>query len=73
MAQNEKTSAQVAQIASKAMKNPQSLTPDEVQALAASVLSQAPDRQQGQHGQQNFQNQKDQQNQQSGQQNQQKK
>jgi hypothetical protein len=67
MAQNEKTSAQVAQIASKAMKNPQSLTPDEVQALAASVLAQAPDRQQGQSGQQNFQNH------QGGQQNQQKK
>ncbi len=46
MAENEKTSARVAAIASKAMQNPKSLTPDEIQALAASVLSQAPDHQQ---------------------------
>ncbi len=53
MASNEKTSAQVAAIASKAIQNPKSLTPEEIQSLAASVLTQSPDRQQqGQQGQQ---------------------
>jgi hypothetical protein len=45
MAQNEKTSARVAAIASKALKNPASVTPDEIKELAASVLTQAPDQQ----------------------------
>jgi len=58
MSANEKTSARVAAIASKAMQNPKSLTPEEIQALAASALNQSPDqqdrqdRQQGQQGQQ---------------------
>ena len=52
MSANEKTSARVAAIASKAMQNPNSLTPDEIQSLAASVLNQAPDQSQGQKGQQ---------------------
>lgn len=54
MSANEKTSARVAAIASKAMQNPKSLTPEEIQALAASALNQSPD-QQGQSGQQNRQ------------------
>lgn len=45
MSSNEKTSAQVAAIASRALQNPKSITPEEVQQLAASVLNQAPDRQ----------------------------
>lgn len=53
MASNEKTSAQVAAIAQRAQQNPKSLTPEEVQALAASVLNQNQDRQQS--GQQNAQ------------------
>ena len=48
MSSNEKTSARVAAIAAKAVQNPKSLTPEEIQALAASVLTQAPDHQQGQ-------------------------
>jgi len=62
MASNEKTSAQVAAIAQRAQQNPKSITPEEVQALAASVLNQNQDRQQS--GQQNAQ-----QNQRGGQQN----
>ena len=61
MAENEKTSARVAQIASKAMQNPASITPDEIQTLAASVLTQSPDQQQRQQGQQHLQKQQDQQ------------
>ncbi len=60
MADNEKTSARVAQVASKALQNPSSITPDEVQALAASALTQSPDQQQRQKAQQildKFQNQ----------------
>jgi len=53
--QNQKTSARVAQIASKAMQNPKSVTQDEIQALAASVLSQSPDQQQRQQAQQHLQ------------------
>lgn len=45
MAQNEKTSAKVAAIAAKAMQNPTSLSAQEIKELAASVLTQAPDRQ----------------------------
>ena len=48
MAQNEKTSARVAAIASKALQNPSSVTPQEIKELAASVLTQSPDQQQGQ-------------------------
>ena len=61
MAENEKTSARVAQIASKAMQNPKSITPDEIQTLAASVLTQSPDQQQRQKAQQLLQNQQNQQ------------
>ena len=64
MAENEKTSARVAQIASKAMQNPKSITPDEIQTLAASLLTQSPDQQQRQQAQQLLQNQENQQNQQ---------
>ncbi len=40
---SEKTSARVAAIASRALQNPGSLSPDDIKALAASVLSQSPD------------------------------
>ena len=64
MAQNEKTSARVSAIASKALQNPQSVSADEIKELAASVLSQSPDHQQSQQQQsQNPQNQQNQQNQ----------
>ena len=53
MAQNEKTSARVSAIASKALQNPQSLSADEIKALAASVLTQSDDHQQGQQNPQN--------------------
>ena len=65
MAQNEKTSARVSSIASRALQNPQSLNADEIKELAASVLAQAgdhPKSQQFQQGQQN-QNQPSQQSQ----------
>jgi hypothetical protein len=52
MAQNEKTSQRVAQIASKALQNPSSITQDEIQTLAASALTQSPDQQQRQKAQQ---------------------
>ena len=39
MAQNEKTSQRVAQIAAKALQNPGSITQDEIQTLAASALT----------------------------------
>jgi hypothetical protein len=56
MASNEKTSAQVAAIAARAQQNPKSLTSEEIQALAASVLSHSSDRQQqAQQGAQNQQ------------------
>ena len=61
MAENEKTSARVAQIASKALQNPKSATPDEIQTLAASVLTQSPDQQQRQQGQQHLQKEQNQQ------------
>ena len=44
---DEKTSQRVAAIASKALQNPKSLTPEEIQTLAASALSQ-PNQAQGQ-------------------------
>jgi MinD-like ATPase involved in chromosome partitioning or flagellar assembly len=52
MAQNEKTSQRVAQIAAKALQNPSSITQDEIQTLAASALTQSPDQQQRQKAQQ---------------------
>lgn len=58
MAENEKTSARVAQIASKALQNPKSITQDEVQTLAASLLSQSQDQQQRQQGDDFLQKQK---------------
>jgi len=45
MAQNEKTSARVSAIASKALQNPSSLSPEDIKALAASVLTQSSDQQ----------------------------
>ena len=45
---DEKTSQRVATIAAKAMQNPKSLTSEEIQALAASALNQAPNHGQGQ-------------------------
>ena len=65
MAENEKTSARVAQIASKALQNPKSVTQEEIQALAASVLTQSPDQQQRQQAQQFLQSQQGGQGQQS--------
>lgn len=44
MANNEKTSKDIASIASKGLKNPGSLTKPEIQALAASALTQTPDK-----------------------------
>ena len=61
MAENEKTSARVAQIASKALQNPNSISQDEIKTLAASALTQSPDQQQRQQGQQFLQNQENQQ------------
>ncbi len=52
MAQNEKTSAKVSAIASKALNNPNSLSADEIKELAASVLAQSSERQQSQQHQQ---------------------
>jgi len=52
MPQNEKTSARVSAIASKALQNPQSVSAEEIKELAASVLSQSPDHQQSQQHQQ---------------------
>ncbi|KUO59814.1 MAG: hypothetical protein APF80_05290 [Alphaproteobacteria bacterium BRH_c36] len=44
MAKDEKTSAAVASIASKAMKDPSSVSPAEIKKLAASALTQAVDK-----------------------------
>jgi len=44
MAKNEKTSSKVASLASKALKDPSSVTKKQVKTLAASVLTQAPDK-----------------------------
>ncbi len=52
MAQNEKTSAKVSAIASKALNNPNSLSAEEIKELAASVLAQSSDRQHSQQSQQ---------------------
>ena len=45
---DEKTSQRVAAIASKALQNPKSLTPEEIQTLAASALNQSPNQGQAQ-------------------------
>lgn len=42
---NEQTSSKVASIASKALQNPSSITKSQIQSLAASVLTQAPNKQ----------------------------
>ena len=44
MAGNEKSSSKVATIASKALKNPGSLTKTEIKSMAGSVLTQSPDK-----------------------------
>lgn len=44
MAKDEKTSKAVASLASKALKDPKALTPAEIKKLAASALTQAPDK-----------------------------
>jgi hypothetical protein len=44
MADNEKTSAKIAKIAAKAIKTPEKLTKAEIKSLAASALTQAPDK-----------------------------
>lgn len=61
MAENEKTSARVAQLASKALQNPSSLSPEDIKTLAASALTQSQDQQQRQQGQQYLQSQQGQQ------------
>ena len=43
-AKNEKTSKRIGAIASKAMRDPASLTLDEIRALGASATTQRPDR-----------------------------
>jgi hypothetical protein len=54
---DEKTSARVAQIASRALQNPSSISTDDIKTLAASALTQSPDQQQRQKGQQYLQDQ----------------
>ncbi len=44
MAKNEKTSKRIGTIASRAMRDPASLTLDEIRALGASATTQRPDR-----------------------------
>ena len=44
MADNEKTSAKIAALASKAMRDPKSLTPAEIKSLGASALTQTADK-----------------------------
>ena len=44
MAENEKTSSKVAAIASQGLQRPGSLTNKQIKTLAASALTQAPDR-----------------------------
>ena len=40
MASNESTSAEIAKIASRALKDPKSVTPEEIKKLAATALTQ---------------------------------
>jgi len=47
MARNEKTSGKVASLASKGLQRPSSLSNKQIKTLAASVLTQAPDRKGG--------------------------
>jgi hypothetical protein len=44
MAKNEKTSAKVASIASMALRHPKKVSKSEIKTLAASALTQAPDK-----------------------------
>lgn len=44
MAKNEKTSKRVGKIASKGLRAPKSLTPEEIKSLAASAVTQMPDK-----------------------------
>jgi hypothetical protein len=44
MARNEKSSARMGTVASKAMRNPGSVTKSEIRSLGASVNTQRPDR-----------------------------
>ncbi|MEL7540244.1 MAG: hypothetical protein AAGJ51_05030 [Pseudomonadota bacterium] len=44
MSKNEKTSKKIATIAAKGLKSPEKLTKTEIKALAASALTQAPDK-----------------------------
>jgi hypothetical protein len=44
MATNEKSGKSVGEIASQGLKDPKSLTPKEIKSLAASALTQRPDR-----------------------------
>ena len=44
MAKNEKTSKRIGAIASRAMRDPASLTLDEIRSLGASATTQRPDR-----------------------------
>ncbi len=44
MAKDEKTSKRIATIAAKGLKTPEKLTKAEIKALAASALTQAPDK-----------------------------
>lgn len=44
MTRNEKTSKKVAAIAARALRDPGSLTHDEIKAIAASALTQRPDK-----------------------------
>ena len=44
MGRNEKTSSNIASIASKGLKHPEALTKTEIKKLSGSVLTQAPDK-----------------------------
>lgn len=44
MAKNEKSSSRVAAIAARALRDPASISLDEIKSLAASVLTQRPDK-----------------------------
>ena len=44
MAKNEKTSPEVASIASRGLRDPASLTNEEIKKVCGSVLTQAPDK-----------------------------
>jgi len=44
MGENEKTSSRIASIAAKLLKNPEKATLEEIQEIAGSVLTQAPDK-----------------------------